>query len=169
MDIQQTIIIGIVSSIIASLVFYILMILIKPKFVISDLICLAKQDDEYIYYKVKVVNKTRTYITNIKYSLAYCEKEDDGITYFQIVPEIKSQLLNLGGYSKDNTDYAARLEFKLKKEKYKLSGNSFFIFTFQANHSFSNAMKIKTKKYRLNDVREGKFETGTSTNILSNR
>lgn len=169
MDIQQTIIIGIVSSIIASLVFYILMILIKPKFVISDKICLAKQDDEYIYYKVKVVNRTRTYITNINYSLAYCEDGDDGITDFQIVPGLKSPLLNLEGYSRDNMDYAARFTFRLDKEKYKLSSNSYFIFTFQANHSFSNAMKIKTKKYRLNDVREGIFETGTSTNILGNR
>lgn len=169
MDIQQTIIIGIVSSIIASLVFYILMILIKPKFIISDKICLAKQDDEYIYYRVKVVNRTRTYITNINYSLAYCEERDDGITDFQIIPRIKSPLLNLEGYSRDNMDYAVRFTFKVNKKKYELNSNSFFVFTFQANHSFSNAMKIKTKKYRLKDVREGMFETGTSINILSNR
>ncbi len=72
MSIEQTIIIGVISSIIASIVFYLLMILIKPRFAISEKISCVKVDDEYTDYMIKIVNKTRSVITNVNYMLTFC-------------------------------------------------------------------------------------------------
>lgn len=58
MNIQQTIIIGVISSVIASVVFYLLMIGIKPRFIISDKMSMTPKDDGTVDYMVKVINKT---------------------------------------------------------------------------------------------------------------
>ena len=72
MSIQETVLLGVISSIIASIVFYLLMILIKPKFIISHKMSKTPVDSEYTDYMIKVVNMTRTVITNVSYSLEYC-------------------------------------------------------------------------------------------------
>lgn len=169
MDIQQTIILGIVSSVIASLVFYFLMILIKPRFIISDKICLkCINDDEYDYI-IKVANTTHSFITNVTYSLIYCEEGADGLKDIQTLEPLKVPITNISKYTRKNTDYAVRLTYRLDKSKYPLDDLSYFLFTFQAYHSFSNAMKIKKQLYTKNDLQEGIFETGKSTKILSRR
>ena len=58
MSMQQTIILGILSSTIASIVFYLWMVLIKPRFIISDKICKKRTKDGKIAYMIKVANTT---------------------------------------------------------------------------------------------------------------
>ena len=169
MYIRDTIILGVVSSIIASLVFYLLMVLIKPKFIIADKICLKKVNNDEWDYIIKVVNLTHSFITNIDYSLIYCIEGKDGLKDIQTIKPHKEIIRNISKYSHKNTDYAVRLTFRINKEKYVLNENSHFIFTFQAYHSFSNAMKISKKVYGKDDLHEGIYETGKSTKILSNR
>lgn len=166
---EQTIILGIVSSVIASLVFYSLMILIKPKFIISDKICLKKINDDEYDYIIKVVNTTHAFITNASYSLIYCEEGTDGLKDIQTLEPLKTPITNISKYTRKNTDYAVRLTYRLKKSDCLLDDSSYFLFTFQAYHSFSNAMRIKKQRYTKNDLQEGIFETGKSTKILSHR
>lgn len=169
MSIQQTIILGIVSSVIASIVFYLWMVLIKPRFIISDKICLSQSDKEDVYYMIKVANMTRSFITNISYSLIYCIEREDGLQDIKTLEPLKAPLTNLNGYTKKNTDYAVRITYKVNKNEYPLNDSSFFLFTFQAYHSFSNSMRIKEKVYHAKDVQNGLFETGKSVKILSPR
>lgn len=166
MDIQQTIILGVVSSVIASTVFYLWMILIKPRFIISDKISKCNTGDEKIDYMIKVVNTTRSFVTNISYSLLYCEEGEDGIKDVCIVEPYKPPLTYMNKYTRKNTDYAVRITYKIDEKQYPLNENTFFMFTFQAYHSFSNSMKIKKQIYRQENVKEGIFETGKSINIL---
>lgn len=166
---QQTIIVGIISSIIASVVFYLLMILIKPKFIISDKISCVKVDDDYTDYMIKIVNTTRTVITNVSYSLVYCIEGQDGIIEVHSVKPLKSPVINIDKYTKKNTDYAVRITYRIKNGEYELKNNTYFDFTFQAYHSFSNAMKIKKQTYEKEALRYGIFETGKSTNILNSK
>lgn len=169
MDIQQTIILGIVSSVIASLVFYFLMILIKPRFIISGKICLKHVNNDEYDYIIKVANTTHSFITNVTYSLIYCEEGADGLKDIQTLKPLKAPITNISKYTRKNTDYAVRLTYRLNQSKYPLDDSSYFLFTFQAYHSFSNAMKIKKQLYTKNDLQEGIFETGKSTKILSHR
>ena len=152
MDIRETIIVGIISSIIASIVFYLWMILIKPRFIISDKICIKKTQDSEADYMVKVANTTRSFITNVSYSLLYCVEGEDGLKDICTIDP-----------------YKPPITYKIDEEKFPLNENSFFMFTFQAYHSFSNAMKIEKRVFRKSDVQQGIFETGKSTKILSHR
>lgn len=167
MTIQQTIIVGIISSVIASLVFYLLMILIKPRFIIADKICRKKVSDTETDYIIKVVNTTRSFVTNIKYSLIYCVEDDDGIKEVQTIDPLKTPLANMNKYTRKNTDYAIRLTYRVKDEDYPMNDNSFLMFTFEAYHSFSNAMRIKKKIYFKDSIKDGIYETGRSTKILT--
>ena len=150
MSVEQTIVIGIISSIIASIVFYLLMILIKPRFVISDKISCIKVDDEYMDYMIKIVNKTRSVITNVNYMLTYCVEGEDGIVEIYTVAPLKSPIMNIDKYTRKNTDYAVRITYRIRNGEYVLKENTFFDFTFQAYHSFSNAMRIKKQIFYKN-------------------
>ena len=169
MSIQETVLLGIISSIIASVVYYLLMIMIKPKFIISHKISKTPVDNEYTDYMIKVVNMTRTVITNVSYSLEYCiEGADDTIEVHTIEP-LKKPLLNMDKYSRHNTDYAIRITYRIKNKDFPLDDNTYFDFTFQAYHSFSNSLRIKKRRFTCDSVMEGIFETGKSTKILSRK
>lgn len=125
-------------------------------------------DDEYDYI-IKVANTTHSFITNVTYSLIYCEEGADGLKDIQTLVPLKAPITYISKYTRKNTDYAVRLTYRLNKSGYPLDDSSYFLFTFQAYHSFSNAMKIKKQLYTPNDLQEGIFETGKSTKILSHR
>ncbi len=166
MHIEETILLGTVSSVIASLVFYLWMILIKPRFDVSSKISVTDVAPNTVRCKVKVVNRTRAILTNVTYSFAYCIEGRDGIKDYNVIKPAKEPLTFIKQYQKHDTDYAVRLSFDLDKSKYPLNDNVTLIFTFQASHSFSNSVRIKRVSYRLNDMVDGLFETGLSTNIL---
>lgn len=168
MGLQETIILGVISSIIASAVFYLLMVLIKPRFTISNKISKIVHHG-YTDYIIKVVNTTRSVITNVNYSLQYCVEGQDEIVEVHSVEPFKKPILNMEKYNKKNTDYAVRITYRIKDGEYELKDNTHFEFTFQANHSFSNSLKIEKKTYRKDSVQEGIFETGKSTKILSTK
>lgn len=168
MNVQETILVGIISSVVASMVYYLLMISIKPRFIISDKMSKTVCNG-YTDYMIKVVNTTRSVITNINYSLEYCIEGPDGIIEVQNVKPLKSPLLNIDKYTKKNTDYAIRLTYRVKDGDFELKDNTYFEFTFQAYHSFSNSLKIKKKIYKTKSVMDGIFETGKSTKILSRK
>lgn len=167
MDVRQTIIIGIVSSAIASFVFYLWMILIKPRFIISDKICLKRIDEGKTDYIIKIANTTRSFITNISYSLIYCIEGEDGLKDIRTIEPLKPSITHMNKYTSKNTDYAVRITYRIDEKDYPLNDKAFFMFTFQAYHSFSNAMRITKKIYKRDDLQEGIFETGKSTKILS--
>lgn len=166
MHIEETILLGIISSVIASLFFYLWMILIKPRFDVSSKISVTDVDQNIVRCKVKVVNRTRAILTNVIYSFAYCIEGTDGIKDYSVIIPAKEPMTFIKQYQKHDTDYAVRFSFDLDKRKYPLNDNVALIFTFQASHSFSNSVRIKRVSYRLNDMVDGIFETGRSTIII---
>lgn len=221
MGIQQTIILGIISSVIASIVFYFWMFLLKPKFIISNELRIAHsenkdEEEKYDFYEIKIVNKTRTFLTNIDYSLMYCNKVKNGVIDAITLEPQKEKITFINKYSKklgvykifkpfwnfikskkrlfcknlkmsiflkkiktsefygrfkflkffeEDDDYAIRLLFKIEKGKCPLKNSSCFMFTFQAYHSFSNTLKLKTKIYEKEDVKQGDFKSGIDIKI----
>lgn len=87
----------------------------------------------------------------------------------EAVNPLKPSLLYMDAFTKKNKDYAVRITFNASKDECKIDDNSYFLFSFQANHSFSNSMKIKTKKYTKNELMDGIFETGEGMNVLSKK
>lgn len=143
------------------------MILIKPRFIIADTICKSRVNDEETDYIIKVVNTTRSFVTNVKYSLIYCIENDDGIKNIQTIEPLKTPLANMNKYTKKNTDYAVRLTFRVRNADYPMDDRAFLMFTFEAYHSFSNAMRIKKEVYTKDYIKEGIYETGRSTKVIN--
>lgn len=160
----QTIITGIISGIISSMLFYIFIFGIKPRIDISNQICLERHSDRNIYV-VKVVNKSRTFITNVKYQMILCKKSNDGNVSITTIHPLKEPMVNIDKYLKKTTDFAVQISYEMDEKLF--DKNSYLEFTFEAYHSFSNAMRVKQKKYTIKDVQKGRFETGKSMIILS--
>lgn len=131
MSMQQTIILGILSSTIASIVFYLWMVLIKPRFIISDKICKKRTKDGKIAYMIKVANTTHSFITNVSYSLLYCVEGEDGLKDIKIIEPYKPPLTYMNKYSKANTDYAVRITYLIDENQYPLTDASFLCLHFK--------------------------------------
>lgn len=166
-DIFQSIISGIVSGIIASVCFMCLLLLIKPRIKISDKMCIIKSGNN-LTYRIKVVNYSLAMITNIRYSLFYCEMYDDGISHITEIKPRNSTLFGLDGIisKKDKAHYAARISYDIDSSTYNLNKNCRFEFIFYASHSLSNTTTCIKKEYYSKDIVYGVFESDKSTKIV---
>ena len=168
MDILNTCIMGIVSGVIASICFSLFLLLLKPRVKISDKICVEFGEDNKKSFKVKIVNKTRFMISNIKYSLEYCKMYEDGIHTTDLIEPCKSPLFYIKRFTrnKNDTDYAVRISYNIDATKYPLDENSKLIFTFMATHSLSNTTTCIIREYYAKDIVDGFFESDESIKIL---
>jgi len=71
-------IIGIISGVVSSLIFGVILLFVRPKIFVSERICSANEDG-VLFYRIKVVNKTHTMLTGVKYVLYYCEDQGDSV------------------------------------------------------------------------------------------
>ncbi len=164
MEILSSVISGIVSGTIASLLFYQLLKHIKPKITVSDNICAELKSDGSVVYRIKVVNNSKLVLTNFDYCLQYLVYKDDHINSVIDIDPNKVKLGVIHPYNKNdiNSAYAVRLTYKIPLHEFPLKKNTKIIFTFYAEHPYSSSVTCVTKEYSLNDVVFGTFETGTS-------
>ncbi|MEW8287765.1 MAG: hypothetical protein AB2697_17440 [Candidatus Thiodiazotropha endolucinida] len=113
MDILQTIIVGILASLSASIVFLFAMFQLKPKITISPLIAREEQDGKTIF-GFKVVNMGKRPVVNLKAEVVFVKGTNvEGGPMFWLKPVSlnKDNVFYLSGYSKSdpNADYALRL------------------------------------------------------------
>lgn len=172
MSIYINIILSILSGIVSSLVFYLIVFKVKPKIVISDNIALEESEGVNKIARVKVVNRSKFMLINVQYSLYLCtvnygdKKGKNEIC--EILP-MKERIHTLSKYSckKKNTmygDYAIRFTYVLKPE-YIPKNDDKLIFVFTSTHSFSNISKCYVKEYSAKNLVYGDFELNESTKI----
>lgn len=168
MDWLESIIIGIVSGVVASIIFFVAISLIKPKIKISNDICREIKADQVIY-KLKIVNRSRAMLTNVKYSLLYIKDNERSVGEIFEIPPAKSILSFVYGYNRkeDYSDYAIRLTFNYDEKAYPLDDkNTKLVFTIFAEHSRSNKSACFSKTFNSKNIKQGQFETGKSTKII---
>lgn len=158
---------GIVSGIVASVCFSIIMFAIRPRFKVSKQIAVSR--GELSIYKIKVVNTSRSMLTNVRYSLHYCVDYTDGTSDISEIDPKKSKLDIISRYSRsdEQASYAVRISYKIDESKYPMMDNTRLIFTILADHAYSNTTTCKKIDYKKEDLVEGIFETKKSTQILS--
>lgn len=163
----EGLLIGIVSGIISSVLLSLFLYFVKPKIIISDKLSMEKEEQDVLY--VKVINKSRAVLTNVSYTLHFCQKFGDGvIDTIEITPR-KPKLTFMDRYEKKDADgkYAIRLSYVLNDRIKQLENDrNYLLFTFIATHPYSGSQFSMSKEYKLCDIKRGLFETGTSTNIL---
>lgn len=166
MSLLDTILIGIISGVIASFCYSVAMMLIRPKIKISDEIA---EKDEISY--IKIVNKTIATVTNLQYSLHYCEYHHDGSISIVEIPPRKEPLKIIKKnrfWKKSDTDNAIQITYELDKTKYLLdSKEKKLMFDVIGSHVFSGTTTFATKTYTNKDVVQAVFESGNSTKTIS--
>ena len=159
-------IVGIISGVVASIMVYIFLLLVRPKIYVSDKICKTVENGQTIF-RIKVVNKTRYMLTNVKYTLNYCEKSGDGVHNVKEIPPLKTPLIFIDKYSRKdvNAEYAIRFTYPAVSDI--ITEQCWLEFSIYANHGFSNTTACVKKKYDAVNISPGIFETGTSMRILA--
>lgn len=95
LDLLEQMISSVVTGIIASIVFYFVLYLIKPRIKLSDVMCIDSESDKYKIMKIKVVNLSHSMLMNINYTLHYCVDYEDGLTDVTEIPPKKPPYLKI--------------------------------------------------------------------------
>ena len=164
---MNVILTGILSSIIASVVYALLSFGIKPRIKISEKICITQNKDGTFTYKVKFVNCSRVPLVNVSYHLDYGRYGRDDISYVTEILPNKPPISTITRKNKKNTDYAIRVTYVVDSNMYPCVENSYFEFKIQATHPFSNSVVYKEKRYTVDNLSENcKFQTGENMDVL---
>lgn len=167
---MTVVLVGVISSLIASIVYALLSFGIKPKIKISDKICVTASENGSFTFKIKVVNRSRFQLVNVSYHLDYGFPGRDDISYMTEILPNKSPMSTITKKNKKNTDFAIRVSYKVDGKEYEINDSSYFDFTIQATHPLSNSVICKKKRYYKNDLaHDCTFQTGESTDILDLR
>ena len=160
----NTILIGVISGLIASGVMYFVLLRIKPRMRVSDKICQVPSTDLYV---VKVVNLSRSILMDVEYAMHICHRSSDGIVQIEHIQFAKPDLNFLCAYSKSdkNAEYAIRLSFRFDIESLQ-TDEDYLVFTISAKHSVSGTAVFVSQKYKSSAIRCGRFETRESMTIL---
>lgn len=173
-DYLLAIIIGVLSSFVASLIFLIFLTRIRPNIIISDKI--AKNTESItgdVTYKIKLINKTPRSIMNVKAQLKLVSLTamPGGIIEENITIPLKiNEIMEIPKFDlKDkNAEYAYRLTTIENIEKlWEDDAQSFLRFKISATDSLSGFGKVFYNDYYVKkiSIEEGGFEFGNSFNI----
>ena len=143
-----------------------MLFLLKPKLKISANIC-REEIGEKIIYKIKVVNKSRVMLTNVRYSLFYHKDLGHEISELTKISPRKELLDYIDKYNSNEkkTDYAVRITYDYNEKLYPLENGNYLEFVVFAEHSFSNKGKCFRMSYTSKNLDKGRFEIGKSTRI----
>jgi hypothetical protein len=154
---------GVVSGIVASLVFFLALLFVRPRVQVSDKIC----DVGKGLYRIKIVNRTRAMLMNPQYVLEYRIASVGGNYYVDTIKPFKDPVLFVDKFDKDDKDASYAVTFSYRIPEYVFSGNPCkLVFVFIAEHAFSNTSTCIKKEYSCEDIIKGVFETGISTKII---
>ena len=157
---------GIIAGVVASVVFYIFLFSVRPRIHVSNKICKESEDGGGAFIRIKVVNRTRSMLTNVKYVLNYCQNQGDGRHEIDTIPPRKTPLEFIDKYSKrdENAEYAVCFSYIIPPN-IRIS-DGWLEFSIHASHGFSKTSACVKKKYASGDIIPGEFDIGTSMRIL---
>lgn len=165
--------IGVLSSFVASLIFLLFLTRVRPKIEISDKIAKSVSPTGEPIYRIKIINKTRRSIINVKAELQLVTPTvtPGGIIQkTKTIPLKRSEIMEISKFDlKDKTaGYAFRFViYENLEELWKDETRSFLRFRVYAVDSLSGFGRVFVKEYhtKRNSIKEGDFEFGNSLEI----
>jgi len=171
MGVTGSIITGVVSGVISSLLVLVVFSIFKPRVKLSDEISAKEIGDGKWLYQVKVVNLTRSMLTNVSYTLRFCKVHRDNMVEAQEVKPLKSYLAVIDKYNpkQKTASYAVRISYEIDEREYVLNDDTKLEFTIFASHVLTNASVCLKQEYKAIDIcKNSLFEYGKSTKIVIN-
>ena len=161
--------VGIFSSLIASVFFYLLLYRTRPKIEISDKIAKTPSGKSYV---IKVINKSKRDAIDIKAELLLMKSVNvsNGIIWRRKkIPLNREYLFVLNKFSNNDqeTNYAFRFTTNEDIEKLWNDENQYLFFQVYAKDELSGFGKVFSKKYyRKNSaIKKGRFKLGDTFEI----
>ncbi|WP_138432380.1 hypothetical protein [Winogradskyella algicola] len=190
LDVCLTLFYGIISGVVAAVVYYYIMKSIKPKIEISDHIAKEKKLDEngnhikdehgnlQYEYVLKIINRTKSNIEDVSYQMFIMEDWFEGPTVGNknyeardIAFKKRNSVKFIVGTKEKNTTYfdncrQIALNGNLEKEWDK--NNEWVEFQIVSYHSKSGSRKVHKMKYtdRKSHIVCGKFNSGETMEII---
>jgi hypothetical protein len=168
-ELSVTIIVSTATSLLASIIFLLLLARIRPKLEISPVIAKGIRDEE-VTFNVKVVNKTKADLIDVRCRL-------DAVDW---IPFAKgrlvrtsridlryNELLVLPRLSKRDDDQSFAFRFSTEGNVHSRIENAELIrFQIIATHGVSGFSRAYRRRFTHAEIRPGNFETGTSFEVL---
>ena|SRR5579859_6214868 len=173
-DYLLSIILGILSSLVASIVFLLLLSTLRPNIEISESIAQGKDALDASMYSIKVINRGRRSVMNVKAQLQLIEPTNapnGTIEEASDIPLEGTDPLELAAFSrKDDTEgYACRFSTLEDMDKcWADDKHAYLRFRIFATDSLSGLGRVFTQKYRLKRIalRNGSFVKGHELTIV---
>ena len=163
---------GIFSSFVASIVWFVLFSRLKPEIEISPKIARCIDSKDNVKYKIKIINKTK-YDVNIEAKLYVVRTEngiDGEICIRKRISLIVDKLFLLRKFKKNDEKDRYAFRFILKKDINKVwvdDTNQRLRFCIYAKHSLSGFGKSFVQEYRKKDldIKDGDYVIGNTFDI----
>ena len=174
MDVWQTILVGILSSMFASVLFLTCLFRLQPKIGISPLIGISREHDKGKIYKFKIINYTRRPIINVRFSLSTScpvNVPDGVIVSSKSIRLEKDYVFQIPKFSKRDKDaqYARRIKCREDLDAiWKDQNGNTLKFIVMATDSLSGFSKVFTREFhtKKNTLVEGNHRFGNSLDVL---
>ena len=175
MGMISSILVGVLSSFVASALFLFCLFRVRPKIVISPHIAVTTEPDGKKMYRLKIVNKTIRPIVNIHCRLLLSQPKNvpDGIMITSDRIPLKAEhVFEIPRYDIRNKEanYARRFVCDENIEAiWQGQDGSYLKFTVMASDSLSGFSKVFTKEFhtKKNCIVEGSHRFGDSLEILA--
>jgi hypothetical protein len=168
---MESLIIGALGSLIASLVIVFFMYHQRPKMVISDKIAKTSYGEDTIY-SIKVVNIGSRDAVSIKTELLIMEPQvvEGGVTYNILeIPLIRNEIFQIRPLSTSGDRPTGVFEFITNVDieaEWENRSNSYLLFRLIAQDSLSGFSQVfRAEYYSKNAIISGRFGTGRNMNI----
>ena len=133
----------------------------------SAKVCKEGEDGEGTLIKIKVVNKTRCMLTNVRYALNFCRSSGECVHEIENIPPCKRSLEFIDKYSKNDENDENAIRFSYRIPPHVRIADGWLEFSIHASHGFSSTSACVKKQYGSDDIISGIFEIGTSMRILA--
>ncbi|MGA2824360.1 MAG: hypothetical protein ABSE72_12640 [Bacteroidales bacterium] len=169
----ESVVIGVLSSLVASLIFLFYLTRVRPKIEISDQVARTISASGKTIYRIKVINKSRVPIINIKTQLHVMRPTTVPAGIIYISKDITFQQSEIMELSKfDTQDKTAAYAYRFRSydaldDLWSEDSQSYLRFRIRATHSVSGFTRVFRKDYytRRNSIMYGEFDFGNSMKI----
>lgn len=183
-NIVTSLIVGVLSGLVASVIYMIIMNTIKPKIKIAEDLAVEVLPENKFIIRVKIVNKTRQALANINYSLSYyIQTNPDNWKVCVLEPRQTQPIPIVGKYRKKATDNEIRISYmfdlnKIEDPNRTINDYGFneksemvipvankFVFNIVASHPFTNATACSIEEYKMQHLIKGTYIEGDDMGV----
>ncbi len=163
-----TLLMGIISGVVATILCFLVAALVRPKIKISSDFCIRKTTSGKTYYHIKIVNLSLTMLTDVKYTMYFRERAADGnIRAISIQPVENFCFISPYRIKGKGKEYAVKLKYIIDESKIELTDDTELVFDIFATHNISKNVKHKRMIFKKdNGIENGTFQKGKSLEVI---